>query len=83
MAEYDRLTAADDRAILRSLAEAVREIAADPANNEEKIHQWKSTPVSTGNDRWCSFFPTVPGRSCFPIIPCNARILPHGTWNMN
>lgn len=41
MAEHERFKTADDRSILRSLAEAVREIAADPANNEEKIAQWK------------------------------------------
>ncbi len=40
MSEFDR-AAAEDRAILRELAEAVREIAADPAENEDKIRFWK------------------------------------------
>ena len=57
MAEYDRLTIADDRAILRSLAEAVREIAADPANNEEKIHRWKAHTGLRGKRPMVFVFP--------------------------
>ena len=57
MTEYNRFAAADDRMILRSLAEAVREIASDPSNNEEKIAQWKKHTGLRGERPMVFVFP--------------------------
>lgn len=72
----DLNTAAEDRVILRRLAEEVREIAADPENNEKKIEQWKKHTGLRGERPMVFVFPDGSWDELLPFhsLQCTAPV---------